>query len=33
PRIEGQMRTIAQVFERRGHRVEVLREADLTHKK
>jgi len=29
PRIEGQMRTIAQVFEHRGRKVEVLREADL----
>ena len=33
PRIEGQMRAIAQVFERRGRRVEVLREGDLNYKR
>lgn len=29
PRIERQMRMVAQVFEQRGHMVQVLREADL----
>ena len=29
PKIEGQMMTIAQVFESRGRKVKVLREADL----
>ena len=29
PRIEGQMRMIAHVFENRGRRVEILQEADL----